>query len=307
MDACTYFESLVGINVHCSKYNTSTEQRKYGWMRETANQSKLAETMHHIEVQFDQLAPSIDDVRWLSVSFALLWLVTVVWPHANGHKINGNHEHTAASWKSINRETKAESFWPFYVRASSSNIGTMNLYVLLNSDKHRARFCPIYTIFDSFCCRKKKKKTRRQRTEWKYTCQCRDKCNARIKASNEWDEICVSLRLLCVKLLLTDFECTIVLEFGCGRWGCERHSMFIDFIVVTLCGRAKSVKVNGERNWQRRPDSTRFDQCTLCMSIQQCLWVDFKWKMPYRLWHSGFFLVLYGFDVLLSQRTSNLT
>lgn len=68
-------------------------------MEETADQSKFAETMHHIEVRFNQLAPSIDDVRWLSISFALLWLVTVVWPDANGHKINVNHENSAAVLK----------------------------------------------------------------------------------------------------------------------------------------------------------------------------------------------------------------
>lgn len=33
---------------------------------------------------------------------------------------------------------------------------------------------------------------------------------------------------------------------------------------VTLCGRAKSVKVNGERNWQSRTGSSRFDQCIHC-------------------------------------------
>lgn len=146
-------------------------------MRETANQSKFAKTMHHIEVRFNQLAPSIDDVRWLSVSFALLWLVIVVWPHANGHKINGIHGNTAASRKSINRKTKAESFWPFYVRAalSSSNIGHYGSICAFAFRPASSSRLPNLHYSPFFFHKGRKRKTRRQRTEWKDTCQCRDK------------------------------------------------------------------------------------------------------------------------------------
>lgn len=203
-------------------------------MRETANQSKFsAGTKRFIisKVGFKQLAPNkrdddADDVHHGHVvadgGGRLLWvLATCQWTRG---RLMESNEIPAASGKSIDRETKAKSFWSFRTRASPrvrSHFATIRWLVAPPKIEVRQSFNLQHHF--RFTCAANKRKSRLRETKWEGK---RVGAGAKGMAHVErfrrnGDEIGANLRLLCVKLL-TDFECTIVLRFVDGAHAVER-------------------------------------------------------------------------------------